>query len=138
MKLLSNSIQNSIKYNCDYYYYFIINIIIAITVIIINILLSIYMKSKNRSCLEQICNSNKNSYISFSLLMYKRWFKTIKDGFSLPVIRTSKVYFAYHSEKSFSLIFQIFKIIFERVLNNLSLNRYLPLLNEHRSRNCQN
>ena len=44
---------------------------------------------------------------------------------------TSKAYLVYHSEKSVSLVFQIIKIIFEKVLNNLSLNsaflnKYLP------------
>ena len=48
MKLLSNSIQNSIKYDCYYYYYFIINIIIAITVIIINnIIINLYEVAKS-------------------------------------------------------------------------------------------
>ena len=47
IKSLSNSIQNSIKYNC-YYYYFIINIIIVNTVIIINnIIINLYEVEKS-------------------------------------------------------------------------------------------
>ena len=49
MKLLSNSIQNSIKYsNNNYYYYFINNIIIVVTVIIINnIIINLYEVGKS-------------------------------------------------------------------------------------------
>ena len=47
IKSLSNSIQNSIKYNC-YYCYFIINIIIVNTVIIINnIIINLYEVEKS-------------------------------------------------------------------------------------------
>ena len=46
MKLLSNSIPNSIKNY--YYYYFIINIIIAITVIFINnVIINLYKVEKS-------------------------------------------------------------------------------------------
>ena len=48
MKLLSNSIQNSIKYNNNNYYYFINNIIIVVTVIIINnIIINLYEVGKS-------------------------------------------------------------------------------------------
>ena len=48
MKLLSNSIQNSIKYSNNNYYYFINNIIIVVTVIIINnIIINLYEVGKS-------------------------------------------------------------------------------------------
>ena len=48
MKLLSNSIQNSIKYSNNNNYYFINNIIIVVTVIIINnIIINLYEVGKS-------------------------------------------------------------------------------------------